>query len=43
MTAFRARLRAKLHNPVRMGKDLRVMVNQQDRIAVGDQIVHHPR
>ena len=34
---------AHLHDIVRVGEDLGVVVHQEDRVAVGDQVVHHRR
>ena len=43
VSALRSRLRAQLDDPVRMGKDLRVVVHQDDGVAVGHEVIHHAR
>ena len=35
-------LGAHLHDPVGVGEDLGVVIHQQDRVAVGYQVVHDP-
>ena len=41
ISAVRPRLRSHLNNPVRFGKNLSIMIHQHDRVAVGNQVVHH--
>ena len=39
--AVRSGLGPHLHYPVRLGENLHVMIHQDHRVAVADQIVHH--
>ena len=38
-----AAARAHVHDPVGMREDLRVVVHKQNRVAIGDQVVHSRR
>ena len=39
--ALGSRLRPHLHDPIRLFQDLGIVIHQNHRVAVGDQIVHH--